>query len=592
MMTPRQEKPVDVVMVGLGWTNSIIGMEMTDAGLNVLALEQGADRETVPDFSYPQMADELTYGVRYKLMRRPADNTVTVRHSIGDTALPYRHLGSFLPGDGVGGAGSHWNGQSWRPMPEELYLRTYVEEKFGKDMIPEDMTIQDFGVSYEELEPHFDFFEKVMGVSAQAGNLQGKIQPGGNPFEGPRQNPYPLPPLPRTLNDTLFAKAASQKGLHPFPMPAANASQAYTNPYNMQLGPCNFCGFCERYGCINYSKASPQTCILGALKQRNNFAYRTHSEVIKINVDDSGKKATGVTYINGEGETIFQPANIVIVGSFAYNNVRLLLLSKIGQPYDPVTNTGTVGRNYAYQMTGGASVFFKDKTFNPFIGAGANGEVIDDFAINQIDFRKEGFIGGSYINAGMTNGQPIRNMPLPSGTPSWGSQWKKAVKDNYGHVMSIGSHGSNMSYRDCYLSLDPTYKDRHGLPLLRMTFNWKENDIKMTQFMKRQIESIVEVMKPDSAKYGFKDFGSKYDVRPYQSTHNVGGAIMGTNPKNSVLNRYLQSWDVHNVFVMGASAFPQNIQYNPTLLVGALTYWSAKAIRERYIPNPGPLVQA
>ena len=146
---------------------------------------------------------------------------------------------------------------------------------------------------------------------------------------------------------------------------------------------------------INYSKASPQTCILGALKQRKNCSYRTGCEVIKINKDSSGKKATGVTYIDSKGEEVFQPASLVIVGSFAYHNVRLLLLSEIGKPYDPISNTGVIGRNYAYQMTGGATLFFKDKNFNPFIGAGGNATVIDDFAINQIDFKKEGFIGGN-----------------------------------------------------------------------------------------------------------------------------------------------------------------------------------------------------
>ncbi|MCH1923302.1 GMC family oxidoreductase [Shewanella sp. C32] len=588
----RQEKPVDVVLVGLGWTNSIMGMELAQEGLSVLALERGEDRDTVPDFAYPKMADELTYGVRYKLMAKPAKSTITVRHSLVETAVPYRHLGSFLPGDGVGGAGTHWNGHTWRPMPEELELRSYVENTFGKDIIPKDMTIQDYGVSYAELEPHFDFFDKVLGVSGQAGNVNGKIHEGGNPFEGPRSNEYPLPPLKRTLNDDLFTQIAKANGLHPFPLPSSNASAAYTNPYGMQLGPCNFCGFCERFGCLNFSKASPQTCILGALKQHKNFSYRANSEVLKVELADDKKTAKGVTYIDEQGEEVFQPAKLVIVGTFAYNNVRLLLLSGIGQPYDPVSNTGTVGRNYAYQTMGGATLFFKDKFFNPFIGAGSNATTVDDYAINQIDFAKEGFIGGSYLLAAQTNGQPIRSMPLPTGSPSWGAGWKKATKEYYGHSMSISSHGSNMSYRDCYLSLDPNYKDDHGLPLLRLTFDWKDNDIRMTQFMKGKVEALAKGLAPDHLNTSFKDFGAKYDVRPYQTTHNVGGAIMGTDPKTSVLNRYLQSWDVHNVFVLGSSAFPQNLQYNPTMLVGALAYWSAKAIREQYLKKPGPLVQA
>jgi gluconate 2-dehydrogenase alpha chain len=77
---------------------------------------------------------------------------------------------------------------------------------------------------------------------------------------------------------------------------------------------------------------------------------------------------------------------------------------------------------------------------------------------------------------------------------------------------------------------------------------------------------------------------------PYQSTHNTGGAVMGTDPGISALNKYLQSWDVSNVFVMGASAFPHNSGYNPTGPVGALAYWAADAIRDKYLKNPGPLV--
>jgi gluconate 2-dehydrogenase alpha chain len=83
-----------------------------------------------------------------------------------------------------------------------------------------------------------------------------------------------------------------------------------------------------------------------------------------------------------------------------------------------------------------------------------------------------------------------------------------------------------------------------------------------------------------------------YDIVPYQSTHNTGGTIMGTDPKTSVVNRYLQSWDADNLFIMGASAFPQQPAYNPTGPVGALAYWSAEAIVNRYVKSPGPLVPA
>ncbi len=587
----RTDPRKDVVIVGLGWTGSIMGMELCEEGLEVLALERGPDRDTVPDFQYPQVADELRYGIRFEFMQRPRNTTLTVRHTTDDVALPFRRWGSFLPGDGVGGAGIHWNGVHWRPLVEELRLRSYVEETFGADIIPEDMQLQDWGVTYEEMEPYFERFEQVAGISGQAGNLNGEIQEGGNPFEGPRANPFPLPPLPTTLSNEMFADAARSMGYHPFVRAGGNASKAYTNPYGMQLGPCNFCGFCERYGCLNYSKSSPQTCVLDALKRRPNFQYRTNAEVMRVELAEDGQTATGVTWFDEEAqEEVFQPADIVILAAYQLHNVHLMLLSGIGQPYDPATGEGVTGRNYSYQMMGGTSMHFEDINFNPFVGAGANGVAIDDFAISQIDFAAEGFIGGSYIGNGQTNGQPIRSMSLPSGSASWGAEWKRDIARWYGHSMGVSSHGSNMSYRDTYLDLDPTYTDRHGRPLLRMTFDWKPNEIAMTQFMRRQIEPIVEAMNPTHWSSAYKEEGARYDTTSYQTTHNVGGAVMGNDPATSAVNRYLQSWDVHNVFVMGAGAFPQNLQYNPTGMVGGLTYWSAEAIRRDYLQNPGPLV--
>lgn len=583
----RQDPKKDVVIVGLGWTGAIMGMELAEEGLDILALERGEDRDTVPDFKYPNIIDELKYGIRYDLMQRPSQSTLTIRHTENEVALPYRQLGSFLPGDGVGGAGSHWNGHTWRPQPEELRLRSYTIERFGEQIIPSDMLLQDYPVSYDELEPHFDRFERMAGVSGQVGNLNGKIVEGGNPFEGWRAADYCMPPMPLTYDATLFAEAAKKMGYHPFPRPGAIASESYVNEYGMQMGPCSFCGFCERYGCYNYSKGSPNVCIMDALKRKPNFAYKTKSEVLRVEMAADKKTATGVTYFDHRtGEEVFQPADLVILCAYQLHNVHLMLLSGIGQPYDPVTGEGVTGRGYAYQMSGGVQMFFKDKEFNPFVGTGSNAMVINDYGVGQIDFAREGFIGGSYIQSGAANGQPIRSMPLPAGTPTWGQGWKEGIGQWYGHAMSMGSHGSCMSYKNCYLDLDPTYKDQFDRPMLRMTFNWNENDIRMTQFMRVKMEAIAAQLGPDIMQSNFKKAGAMYDVRPYQTTHNVGGTAMGEDPKTSVLNRYLQAHDVHNVFAMGAGAFPQNIQYNPTGLLGGLAYWAAHAIRTDYLRQP------
>ncbi|MFG6656665.1 GMC family oxidoreductase [Scandinavium sp. M-37] len=592
-MNKKTNPSVDVVIVGFGWTGSLMAMELADSGLSILALERGEDRDTYPDFAYPRIADELTYAVRLKLFQNAAKETVSVRHNSAQTALPYRRFGSFLPGDGVGGAGTHWNGMLWRPLEADIKMRSTVIEKYGADFIPDDMTLQDYPFTYAEMEPWFDKFEKIVGAAGQAGNINGNLQPGGNPFEAPRKNGYPTKPLQRLYSGELFAKAAENLGYNPFPCPAANTSEPWINPYNVQLGVCNYCGYCERFGCFCYAKGSPQSCVLPALRQRKNFELRTQAHVIRINTDSCGTTATGVTYIDAQGNEIEQPADLVILSAFQLHNVRLLLLSGIGKPYDPVTGEGVVGKNYAYQMTGGVSLFFdKEHIFNPFAATGATSTFIDNFNSENFDHSALGFIGGATISQTITGGRPIQQMSLPKGTPQWGSAWKSSIKEHYLHTIGIGSSGSVMPYRQCYLDLDPTYKDAYGQPLLRMTFDWQQNELKMTQFIKGKTEGIAKEMNPSSYQLGFKNMESHYDVRPYQSTHTTGGAIMGDNPQNSVVNKYLQCWDVPNLFVTGASCFPQNLAYNPTGIVCATTLFSANEIRTRYLNNPGALVQA
>lgn len=588
---PTRMKHVDAVIVGFGWTGAIMAKELTDAGLSVVALERGPARDTGTDFAYPRIADELKHGIRGDLWQPLARETVTCRHSPSDVAAPYRKYGSFILGNGVGGAGVHWNGQLWRASPEDLNLRSHYEARYGKGVIPAEMTIQDYPVTFTELEPHFDHFEKVCGVSGTAGNLRGVIKPGGNPFEGPRSDDYPNPALPSVYSAQLFAKAASDLGYRSFPLPAANSSAAYTNPYGVRMGPCNLCGFCERFGCFLYSKASPQTTILPILQDRAALEVRTRAYVTRILTDPGSKRAMGVLYIDADGMEVEQPADMVVLSAFQMHNVRLLLLSGIGKPYDPASGEGLVGKNFAYQMCSlSVAHFGKDVEINPFIGAGAGQRVIDEFNSDHFDHSGLDFIGGSLIYAGGTGGRPIEQMMLPAGTPPWGQGWKDAIQAHYRHSAPVGTQGSVMSYRDSYLSLDPTYTDAAGLPLLRITFDWHDNEYRMAEFCAAKMDEIVSAMKPQSRSRFLMRPGDHWDTRIYQSTHTTGGAIMGSSPRDSVVNRYSQSWELPNLFIYGASSFPQNMGYNPTGLVAALAYFSAAEIRRSYLKSPGPLV--
>jgi gluconate 2-dehydrogenase alpha chain len=584
----------DAVIIGLGWTGSILAHTLCDAGLDVVAIERGPWRDTASDFLISYAQDELRYRLQHELFLRPAQMSVTFRNNTSQTALPVRNWGAFMLGNGVGGAGVHWNAETFRFLPTDFTARSHLTQRYGEKFLPEDMTIQDWGITFEDLEPHYDDFEYLCGTSGTAGNLQGKIQDGGNPFEGARSRSYPTPAQKQGYGHTLFAEAAKQLGYKPFPQPSGNLSQSYTNPLGVTLGQCTFCGFCEWFGCANYSKASPQTTILPVLLRNPNFEARTECEVTRINLDNTGKRATGVTYVNSSGEEFEQPADLVLLCAFQLFNVQLLLLSGIGTPYDPQTGKGQIGRNFTHQTMSTAVGFFdKDKyNFNPFIASGAIGMCIDEFNGDNFDHGPVGFVGGGYIGQVRTNGRPLESMSVPPGTPAWGLKWKQALRDNYLSSVICGGacHASFYSYRDVYLDLDPTYKDRFGRPLVRLTIDFHDNELKMSAFL---TDKYAEILQQMGAKQVVKQpRKGPYDVTDYQTSHLCGGAIMGDNPGNSALNKYLQSWDVSNLFVQGATAFPQNAGYNPTGTVGALAFWSAAAIRSQYLKNPGPLVHA
>ena len=177
-------KSADIVIVGLGWTGGIVAKELADTNLSIVVLERGAPRDTNPDFMYPTVHDELRYAQRHELMQNVSRETLTFRNTASETALPMRQLGSFLPGEGVGGAGVHWNGVTWRWLPWDHEPLKLTLARYGRATIPPDMNLQDWGVSYDELEPYYDKFEFLCGISGKAGNLRGQKIAGGNVFRG------------------------------------------------------------------------------------------------------------------------------------------------------------------------------------------------------------------------------------------------------------------------------------------------------------------------------------------------------------------------------------------------------------------------
>jgi gluconate 2-dehydrogenase alpha chain len=584
-------KEVDAVVIGLGFSGAILSRELTKAGLNVVALERGADRNPAEEFTLTRLRDELRYVVRLELMQDNSIDTISFRNAPDEAALPIRRFGAFLPGEGVGGTGIHWGALHWRFLPTDFRIRSVLTEKYGAKAIPDTMTIQDWPVSYDELEPYYDRFEKLCGVSGQAGNLKGKLIAGGNPFEGPRNEDYPNKPIKTAAAPAMFGAAAKNLGYHPFPVPTATSSAPYVNPEGITLGACEYCGHCNRTACEANAKASPNVNIVPVLRAEPKFELRTQAFVTRLNYDKDAKRIASVIYTDMKtGEDYEQPAGVVILSSFVFGNTQQFLLAGIDEPYSPTTGKGVVGKNYCYQFEAGGEAFFEGREFNPFMGGPGMSIAIDDFNGENFDHSGLGFFGGGYIVCANGGAPPISGRVLPKGEPRWGLGWKQAEAKWYRCNTRFNTQGSVYAHRDNFMDLDPTYRDALGRPMIRLTYNATDNDHRMSRYLVEKMEGVIRAMNP--THYEVHNRPKNFTVVPYQSTHCTGGTIMGADPKTSVVNRYLQAWDAHNLFVQGASVFPQQPGYNPTGTLGALAYWSAKAITEKYLKDPGPLVHA
>jgi len=566
----------DVVIVGVGAAGGILAAELGKAGMKVIGLERGP-RLATEDFT-PH--DELRFFQRQDLRPNIKRQPVTWRPNANVRATPLPVLNY---GNQAGGGTVHYGSVSWRFHEDDFRARSHTIERYGAPVIPLDSSLADWPLSHADLEPYYDRAEYELGVSGKAGNLQGNKIDGGNVFEAPRRRDYPLPPLQDDQSGVVFRGAAKKLGHHPFPTPRAILSE----DYNGRPG-CTYCGFCQAFGCHVGAKSSILVTKLPEADATGNFKLVTGGMCYRVNSDNSGR-VTGVAYYGPDGSDNTVEAELVILSPFIYDNTRLLLLSKTDRfPSGLANSSGEVGKHLMAHMMPNVFVAFDDRYVNVFMGPSAQKHTIDDFNADNFDHHGVNFIRGSQISIGTINlqGGPIgaTTMNPPSGIPRWGAAYRDFLATYFARCAAMVAQTENLPYADQTIDLDPNVRDQWGLPAPRLTYDWRRpNELARVEFMVQKMEELGRAMGATHIWRSPLGPGAP-------GAHHEGGTRMGNDPKTSVVNRYGQSWDIPNLFIIGSSTFPSMSGFNPTLTIQALAYMSADAIVNRYRKNPGPLL--
>jgi gluconate 2-dehydrogenase alpha chain len=566
----------DVVIIGVGAAGGILAAELGKAGMKVIGLERGP-RLTTADFN-PH--DELRYFQRQDLRPNVKLQPITWRPNANarGNPVPVQNYGNQ-----AGGGTVHYGTVSWRFHEDDFRARSQTIERYGASAIPQDSSLVDWPLSYADLEPYYDQAEYDLGVSGKAGNVQGRKIDGGNVFEAPRRREYPLPALHVDQSGVIFDATARKLGYHPFPTPRAIISEPYKG-----RPACTYCGFCQAFGCHVGAKSSILVTKLPEADATGNFKLLTGAMCYRVNSDNSGR-VTGVSYWAPDGSDNTIEAELVILTPFIYDNTRLLLLSKTDKfPNGLANSSGQVGKHLMAHMMARVFVTFDDRYVNVFMGPSAQKHTIDDFNADNFNHGGTNFIRGSQISIDTVNlqGGPIgaTTMNPPPGIPRWGAAYRDFLAKYYARHASMVAQTENLPYADQTIDLDPNVRDQWGLPAPRLTYDWRRpNELARVEFMLKKMEELGQEMGATHVWRAPLGPGAP-------GAHHEGGTRMGSDPKTSVVNRYGQSWDVPNLFVVGSSTFPSMSGFNPTLTIQALAYMSADAIVNRYKKNPGALL--
>ena len=565
----RQLPQTQVVVVGAGAVGGVALVPLAEAGLNVVALEAGSwlsTRDMAPDEL------KLSRGLWPPGIQKVDGEIPTSRADASQTA----NQGFNHPMmNAVGGTANHYMGQAWRLNPWDFRVRSATMERYGAARIPENSTVNDWPLTYEELEPFYDQVEYGIGVSGKAGNINGQLDPNGNVFEGARAREYPMPPLRVTSFMQRMVDAANNLGWNPFIGPAAITSQ----PYQGRPG-CVYHGYCMGAGCHVNAKSSPAVSTIPRALETGRLDLVTEAHVTTIESDPDGR-VRGVNYVRN-GEELFQPADVVLLASYTYENVRLLLVSNSPSfPQGLSNNQSQVGRHYfSHAQFGGVSALFPFDLEN-WYGTPGQGICVDDWADDNFDHGGLDFIGGGTLYV-YTERRPMAAVNsvgswAPEGTANWGSAWKAHVIENVDRVNGAYIQRTTLPYEGNLLDLDPSSRDPLGYPVIRVTGAYRDNERNMGPFLAERMRRWYTEAGAIQLR-GTGALGNAMGV----STHAYGGTRMGDDPRSNVVDRWGFSHEAPNLGILGASVMGTSGARNPTLTAQALAWRTAEHLTENW----------
>lgn len=531
---------VDFVVVGVGAAGGVMAKELSTAGFTVVALEQGPYKKAA-DFHH----DEYAHIFQSELINDHRQQPNTFRRSPQEKAT---RRPSVSYGQCVGGGSVHFTANYWRFHEVDFEERSRWGAIAGTGL-------EDWPITYADLEPYYTKAEWELGISGQA---------GANPFDPPRSKPYPLPPLHVDSAGVLFERGARKLGWHPFPAPMAIASRNYQG-----RSGCVYCSLCTRFGCEVGAKSSSLAAVIPLAERTGRCEIRAECIVRKINVDRRGR-VDGVVYIDARKRAHFQKARALVLCANGAETPRLLLMSKSGTfPNGLANSSGLVGK-YLMFDTGSFCGGLFEHPINGYIGPEVT-RLLHDFYDSDPN---RGFYGGGGLD-GRFPFQPIvfALRRLPPGSPRWGADYKRVIAEYHNRTMFLLSHTTALPLEQNSISLDPDVKDAWGLPALRVTYKDHPDDLKCQEFLR---DRGMELLEAAGAQRKWADPVENISF----SVHLMGTCRMGNDSKRSVVNRFHRAHDVPNLFIVDGSSFVTSGRQQPTATIQALAYRAADLIAD------------